>query len=217
MVERRQNEQGAEDLKNDLSVSSLSFLSVSYVTDQVLGKLDIETPQCASLKKKKKNTIKPENQNRSGKAENFDKVTAVLQPNTIRNKSGFTPAQISKEQAKNLKLHPCQAAMRHLNLPIHAVSEKASGTQNFHFCHAITKSPIVMVANGSCMWSPNFFTITSNHSLSLLALCKRRPFTISCSKKATPSLSSQYQWRLVGSQGSKPFARVRSPTLKYQG
>lgn len=47
----------------------------------MLGKLDIETPEGASKKKRKKKktkTIKPENQKRSGEAENFDKVTAVL-------------------------------------------------------------------------------------------------------------------------------------------
>ena len=46
----------------------------------MLGKLDIETPEGASKKKEKTKTktIKTENQKRSGKAENFDKVTAVL-------------------------------------------------------------------------------------------------------------------------------------------
>lgn len=34
--------------------------------------------------------MKPKNQERSRKAENFDKVIAALQPNTIRKKSGFT-------------------------------------------------------------------------------------------------------------------------------
>ena len=175
MVQSRQDEQRVEDLKNDLSVSSLSFLSVSYIADQMLGKLDIETPQGASKKKKK--TIKPEDQKRSRKAENFDKVTAVLQPNTIRKKGAFTPAQISKEQVEKLKLHPCWAVMRHLNLPIRAPSEKATWETKYPLLPCSNKIPHHHGVKCKLHMELNFFTVTSHHSPSPLGLCKRRPFT----------------------------------------